>query len=157
MMTLRSFAVVALAGASLLVVVSGCSSDPATPDTGSPSAENEAGAGTGNGSGTGTGNGSGTGTGTGTGSGTGTGTGTGAGTGSDGGAGDASHASEGGTPGTLGFMDVCTQVGTPGDCAAGLQCHNFSDHGIHCTHPCMTAQDCPAPSSGCGGIKLCKP
>ena len=141
MMTLRSFAVVALAGASLLVVVSGCSSDPATPDTGSPSAENEAGAGTGNGSGTGAG----------------TGTGTGTGTGSDGGAGDASHASEGGTPGTLGFMDVCTQVGTPGDCAAGLQCHNFSDHGIHCTHPCMTAQDCPAPSSGCGGIKLCKP
>jgi hypothetical protein len=148
MITLRNLGIVLLAAVGALSVLDGCSSDPTTASSsGATDVAND----------------SGTGTGSGTGSGTGTGAGGGIGDGGGAGNSDAamsSDAASSGDGGTLGFMDTCTQPGTPGDCAPGLQCHNFSDHGVHCTHPCTkatAATDCPAPSTGCGGILLCKP
>jgi hypothetical protein len=64
-----------------------------------------------------------------------------------------------GDGGGLGFLQMCTTLGKPGDCAAGLECKAFSGKGKnYCTRACTTATaatDCPAPSKGCGGNGFC--
>lgn len=41
------------------------------------------------------------------------------------------------------------------ECESGL-CFEFNTHGPHCTIPCTSPADCPAPSSGCSGMGVCK-
>jgi hypothetical protein len=52
------------------------------------------------------------------------------------------------------FGGTCTM---DTDCQDGLVCFNFSAKGMLCTKKCMSAADCPAPSSGCNGMGYCKP
>lgn len=54
--------------------------------------------------------------------------------------------------GTLPFMDTCADDGECETCT----CHAFG-RGSFCTHECDGPEDCPPPSTGCGGIGLCRP
>lgn len=70
----------------------------------------------------------------------------------------------GGAPGTGGaggapsgdaqLFEACTDNA---DCESGI-CHNYPNQGgMLCTQLCESADDCPAPSSGCNGMGYCKP
>ena len=67
----------------------------------------------------------------------------------------------GGDAGGIAYLQECSTVGTPGDCAAGLTCKLFNGKQKNfCTKACTTATaatDCPAPAKGCGGDKFCSP
>lgn len=71
-----------------------------------------------------------------------------------GGTADATTASDGG----IGYLEQCTTVGNPGDCAPGFQCKLFKGKAKNfCTKPCTGPADCPAPAKGCGGDNFCSP
>ena len=68
---------------------------------------------------------------------------------------DATTASDGGA---IGYLQQCTTIGDPGDCAAGFQCKLFKGKAKNfCTKPCTGPADCPAPAKGCGGDSFCSP
>lgn len=56
--------------------------------------------------------------------------------------------------GTLEFMSECSDNA---ECAESCLCFPFSTLGPHCTHECDGPEDCPEPSSGCGGRGVCSP
>jgi hypothetical protein len=56
--------------------------------------------------------------------------------------------------GSLPYLAECNPSYSE-ECETGL-CFNFNAHGAHCSMPCTTADDCPAPSSGCSGMGVCK-
>jgi hypothetical protein len=58
---------------------------------------------------------------------------------------------QGGAP-LLPFMDPCDD---DAQCVTGL-CHPFNAKGPHCTKPCNGDDDCPAPSTGCNNMGICK-
>jgi len=80
------------------------------------------------------------------------GTGGTSGTGGMGGTGGSAGGS-GGSGGLLGYLEPCT---TDDQCESGL-CFPFVSKGPHCTLPCTTDAECPAPSPGCGGMNVCRP
>jgi len=63
-------------------------------------------------------------------------------------------AADGGSCSTmpLGFMCPCL---SSAQCASGV-CGVFPAKGNRCTVPCKTAMDCPAPSTGCNMMGICK-
>lgn len=65
---------------------------------------------------------------------------------------DASPATQDAGVGELPFMAECT---SNDQCATGL-CFNFNAKGPRCTHACMAAAECEAPSPGCSGMHVCK-
>jgi hypothetical protein len=56
--------------------------------------------------------------------------------------------------GSLSFLSTC-DTNHPEECESGL-CFNFNTHGPHCTMACSSPAECPAPSSGCSGMGVCK-
>ncbi len=56
--------------------------------------------------------------------------------------------------GSLPFLAECNPS-YPQECESGL-CFNFNSHGPHCSISCAAPADCPAPSSGCSGMGVCK-
>ena len=56
--------------------------------------------------------------------------------------------------GTIGFLEPCT---TNEECMTGL-CYryNMATVGLRCTKTCTGPADCPAPSSGCNNMGVCK-
>ena len=58
--------------------------------------------------------------------------------------------------GGLVFMSSCsTALGAP-PCPAGTSCDDFPAKGQFCSKPCKVAMDCPAPSTGCNMMGVCK-
>lgn len=51
-----------------------------------------------------------------------------------------------------GFLEPCE---TDDECETML-CHVFPAKGTFCSQPCDGPEDCPAPSSGCNGMGVCK-
>ena len=58
------------------------------------------------------------------------------------------------TGGGLSFMSPCDP--THDECPVGTTCDAFSAKGPHCSKPCTVATDCPAPSTGCNMMNICK-
>jgi hypothetical protein len=56
--------------------------------------------------------------------------------------------------GSLPYLADCDPTHAE-ECESGL-CFTFNTHGPHCTTPCSVPTDCPAPSSGCSGMGVCK-
>lgn len=54
--------------------------------------------------------------------------------------------------GGRGFLEACE---TNDQCDTEL-CHVFQAKGMFCSQPCEGPEDCPAPSSGCNGMGICK-
>jgi hypothetical protein len=65
---------------------------------------------------------------------------------------DASMATLDAGAGQLPFMAECA---SNEQCQTG-NCYPFGMKGPHCTKPCTSAADCPAPSPGCNNKGLCK-
>jgi hypothetical protein len=57
----------------------------------------------------------------------------------------------------LEYMDTCDVADDQCDTASDLLCFGFNNNGPHCTHACEVAEDCEAPSRGCGGMGVCSP
>ena len=55
---------------------------------------------------------------------------------------------------TLGFLEPCTENA---QCTTNL-CYryNMANVGMRCSKTCSSAADCPAPSTGCNGMGVCK-
>jgi hypothetical protein len=71
--------------------------------------------------------------------------------GEEGGDGEA-DASDGG----LMFMSACSMAAGAPQCPKGTSCDDFPAKGPHCSKPCTEATDCPAPSTGCNMMGVCK-
>lgn len=56
----------------------------------------------------------------------------------------------------LGFMATCDIADDRCDTANDDFCFAFNDKGPHCTHACMTPDECAAPSTGCNNRGVCK-
>ena len=54
--------------------------------------------------------------------------------------------------GPAGFLAACIN---DTDCESKL-CFAFNAYGPHCSMTCSKDTDCPAPSPGCSGMKVCK-
>jgi len=52
------------------------------------------------------------------------------------------------------YMTACT-IGGPA-CEAPYMCFNFNNKGPHCSKACTVPADCPAPSTGCSNMGVCK-
>ncbi|MBP9087878.1 MAG: hypothetical protein KBG15_17285 [Kofleriaceae bacterium] len=52
------------------------------------------------------------------------------------------------------YMTSCTIGGTA--CESPYTCYDFNSKGPHCSKTCSVATDCPAPSTGCSGMGICK-
>jgi len=52
-----------------------------------------------------------------------------------------------------GFLAPCS---TNADCASSMTCFPYNAYGPHCSIACSKDSDCPAPSPGCSGMKVCK-
>ena len=73
--------------------------------------------------------------------------------GDDDGTGDDAPAADAAPPGSLPFAAPCSENA---ECMSGL-CFPFNMDGPHCTIDCPAApMTCPAPSSGCNGMGVCK-
>jgi len=69
-----------------------------------------------------------------------------------GGAGGMNGAGGAGGMGGLRFGTACME---DAQCASGL-CFNFNAKGKHCSKSCMADGDCPAGSTGCNNMGICK-
>jgi hypothetical protein len=52
------------------------------------------------------------------------------------------------------YMASCSLTGTA--CEMPYKCYNFNSKGPHCSKTCSAAGDCPAPSTGCSNMGICK-
>jgi hypothetical protein len=56
--------------------------------------------------------------------------------------------------GAAAYMESCTL--DPDNCEEPEMCFMFNMDGPLCTHACSTPADCPAPSTGCNMMGVCK-
>jgi hypothetical protein len=70
---------------------------------------------------------------------------------------DGSAATDGGGEGGSdgGLLPFLAPCSSDAQCVTG-HCFPFNAKGPHCSQPCTTDQDCPAPSPGCSGMGVCK-
>jgi hypothetical protein len=54
--------------------------------------------------------------------------------------------------GAAALYDTCT---TNADCDSCI-CHSYNMGGLLCTKACTNDNDCPAPSTGCNNMGVCK-
>lgn len=52
------------------------------------------------------------------------------------------------------YMERCST--SPDNCVEPEMCFVFNMKGPICTHACDTADECPAPSTGCNNMGICK-
>jgi hypothetical protein len=58
--------------------------------------------------------------------------------------------------GGLTFMSPCSMAPGAPMCPPGTSCDAFPAKGPHCSKACTEATDCPAPSTGCNMMGICK-
>lgn len=68
--------------------------------------------------------------------------------------GDGNGQVDAGPGGDIVFMATCDV--DDDQCVSGEFCFAYGEGGSLCTHECETADDCPAPSSGCNRKGICK-
>lgn len=56
------------------------------------------------------------------------------------------------TPGQTALYETCT---ANSDCDSCI-CHSYNMGGLLCSKTCMSDMDCPAPSTGCNNMGVCK-
>jgi hypothetical protein len=56
----------------------------------------------------------------------------------------------------VGYMELCNPDLEPACLEASDTCFSFNMKGPHCTRDCDGPEDCPAPSTGCNNMGVCK-